>query len=78
MIDTLLRKHAHRLIIATGKKSSCSASEESQRRRLHPVAARASRAGDLSSNGSVRVEASCVARTRTGNSHVWQEVVPLL
>ena len=40
MIDCLRRKHAHRLIIATAKRVSCSACEESQRRRLHPVAAR--------------------------------------
>ena len=41
MIDSLPRKHAHRLIIASAKKFSCSACEESQRRRLRPVAARA-------------------------------------
>ena len=40
MINSLRRKHAHRLIIATAKKFSCSACEESQRRRLRPVAAR--------------------------------------
>ena len=40
MIGSLRRKHAHRLIIATAKKFSCSACEESQRRRLLPVAAR--------------------------------------
>ena len=40
MIDSLRRKHAHRLIIATAKKFSCSACEESQRRRSRPVAAR--------------------------------------
>ena len=40
MIDSLRRKHAHRLIIAAAQKFSCSACEESQRRRLHPVAAR--------------------------------------
>ena len=40
MIDCLRRKHAHRLIIAAAKKFSCSACEESQRRRLRPVAAR--------------------------------------
>ena len=40
MIDSLRRKHAHRLILATAKKFSCSACEESQRRRLHPVAVR--------------------------------------
>ena len=40
MIYSLRRKHAHRLIIATVKKYSCSACEESQRRRLRPVAAR--------------------------------------
>ena len=34
------RKHAHRLIIAAAKKLSSSACAESQRRRLHPVAAR--------------------------------------
>ena len=39
MIDSLRRKHAHRLIIAVAKKFSCSACEESQRRRLRPVAA---------------------------------------
>ena len=39
MIDSVRRKHAHRLIIAAAKKFSCSACEESQRRRLHPVAA---------------------------------------
>ena len=39
MIDSLRRKHAHRLIIATVKKFSCSACEESQRPRLRPVAA---------------------------------------
>ena len=39
MIDSLRRKHAHRLIIAA-KKFSCSVVEESQRRNLHPVAAR--------------------------------------
>ena len=40
MIDSVRRKHAHRLIIAAAKKFSCSAREESQRRRLRPVAAR--------------------------------------
>ena len=40
MIDSLRRKDAHRLIIAAAKKFSCSACEESQRRRLRPVAAR--------------------------------------
>ena len=40
MIDSLRRKHAHILIIATTKKFSCSACEESQRGRLRPVAAR--------------------------------------
>ena len=40
MIDSLRRKHAHRLIIVVAKKFSCSACEESQRRRLRPVAAR--------------------------------------
>ena len=40
MINSLRRKHAHRLIIATVIRFSCSACEESQRRRLHPVAAR--------------------------------------
>ena len=40
MIDSLQRKHAHRLIIAAAKKFSCSAYEEKQRRRLRPVAAR--------------------------------------
>ena len=40
MIDSLRRKHAHRLIIAAAEKFSCSACEESQRRRLRPVAAR--------------------------------------
>ena len=40
-IGSLRRKHGHRLIIATAKKFSCSACEESQRRRLPPVAARA-------------------------------------
>ena len=40
MIDALRRKHAHRLIIAVAKKFSCSACEESQGRRLRPVAAR--------------------------------------
>ena len=40
MIDSLRRKHAHRLIIAVSKKFSCAACEESQRRRLRPVAAR--------------------------------------
>ena len=40
MIDSLRRKHAHRLIIAAAKKFSCSACEETQRRRLRPVAAR--------------------------------------
>ena len=40
MIDSLRRKHAHRLIIATAKKFSCSALEESQRRRFRPLAAR--------------------------------------
>ena len=39
MIDSLRGKHAHRLI-ATAKRFSCSACEESQRRRSHPVAAR--------------------------------------
>ena len=39
MIDSLRRKHAHRLIIAVAKKFSCSACEESQRRRLRPAAA---------------------------------------
>ena len=37
MIDSLRRKHAHRLIIATAKKFSCNACEESQRRRLRPL-----------------------------------------
>ena len=40
MIDSLRRKHAHRLITAVAKKFSCIACEESQRRRLRPVAAR--------------------------------------
>ena len=40
MIGSLRRKHAHRLIIATAKKFNCSACGVSQRRRLHPVAAR--------------------------------------
>ena len=40
MIDSLRRKQAHRLIIAVAKKFSCSACEESERRRLRPVAAR--------------------------------------
>ena len=40
MIDSLRRRHAQRLIIATAKRFSCSACEESQRRRLRPVAAR--------------------------------------
>ena len=40
MIVSVRRKHAHRLDIATGKRFSCSACEESQRRRLRPVAAR--------------------------------------
>ena len=42
MIDSLRRKHLHtqRLIIASAKKFSCSACEESQRRRLRPFAAR--------------------------------------
>ena len=40
MIDSLRRKHAHRLIIVAGKKFSSSACEESQMRRLHLVAAR--------------------------------------
>ena len=40
MIDSFRRKHSHRLIIAAAKKFSCSACEESQRRRLRPVAAR--------------------------------------
>ena len=40
MIDSLRRKHAHKLIIATARKFSCIACEESQRRRLHPDAAR--------------------------------------
>ena len=39
MIHSLRRKHAHRLIIAVAKKFSCSACEESQSRRLRPVAA---------------------------------------
>ena len=39
MIDSLRRKHSKRLVIATAKKFSCIASEESQRRRFHPVAA---------------------------------------
>ena len=40
MINSIRRKHAHRLIIAAAKKFICSACEESQRRRLRPVAAR--------------------------------------
>ena len=41
MIDSLRIKHAHRLIIAAAsQKFSCSACEESQRRRLRPAAAR--------------------------------------
>ena len=39
LIDSLRRKHAHKLIIATARKFSCSACDESQRRRLHLVAA---------------------------------------
>ena len=39
-IDSHPRKHAHRLIIATAKRFSCNAREESLKRRLHPVAAR--------------------------------------
>ena len=38
MIDSLRRKQAHRLVIATAEKFSCSACEESQSR--SPVAAR--------------------------------------
>ena len=37
MIESLRRKHAHGLIITTAKSSAC---EESQRRRLRPIAAR--------------------------------------
>ena len=33
LIDSLRRKHAHRLIIVVAKKFSCSACEESPRRR---------------------------------------------
>ena len=40
VIDSLRRKQAHRLIIATAQKFSCSACQESQRRRLRPDAAR--------------------------------------
>ena len=40
IIHSLRRKHAHRLIIADTKKFSGSACEESERRRLRPVAAR--------------------------------------
>ena len=40
MIDSLRRKHAHRLIIAAAEKLSCSACEESQGRRRHLIAAR--------------------------------------
>ena len=40
MIDSLRTKYAHRLIIATAQKFSCSACEKSQRRRFRPVAAR--------------------------------------
>ena len=40
MIDSLRRKHAHGLLIAVAKKFSCSACEESQRRRLRPVVVR--------------------------------------
>ena len=40
MIDSLRKKHAHRLIIGAVKKFSCSACEEGQRRRLRPVDAR--------------------------------------
>ena len=40
MIDPLRRKNAYRLIIATANNCSCSVYRESQRRRLHPVAAR--------------------------------------
>ena len=40
MIDSLRRKHAHKLVIATAKKFSCSACEENPRQRLHPDAAR--------------------------------------
>ena len=39
-MDSLRRKHAQRLIITTAKKFSCSACEDSQRRRLRPVTAR--------------------------------------
>ena len=39
-IDSLRSKQAYRPIIATAKKFSCSACGVSQRRRLHPVAAR--------------------------------------
>ena len=40
MIDSLRRKHAHRLIVAASKKFSWSALEESQKRKLRPVVAR--------------------------------------
>ena len=40
MVDSLRIKHAHRLIIAVAKKFSCCACAESERRSLHPVAAR--------------------------------------
>ena len=40
MIDSLRKKHAHRLITAAARRFSCSACEESQTRRLRPVAAR--------------------------------------
>ena len=40
MIESLRRKHAHPLIIATAIRFSCGARDESQRRRVRPIAAR--------------------------------------
>ena len=37
MIDSLRRKHGHRLIIVVARKFSCNACEESQRQRLRPA-----------------------------------------
>ena len=68
IIGSLRRKHADRLIAATAKRFSCSGCEESQRRRLHPVAARVlHERGTCLHVNQFRVEAFCVEPARVGN-----------
>ena len=70
MFDSLRRKHAHRLIIATARKFSCSACEESQRRRLRPVAARyLNEPGICLQVEQFEWRHPCVEPARVGNHH---------